>query len=101
MGRLRFIIAVSMGFFILLSALAFAHSRPWDDLILCPKCKSDRVVYILYGEPIMDEDLKRALSSHKVELGGCIVTRESKRWECRNCGHSWGTVPAGADPLPE
>ncbi len=91
MTRLKFIIAVTAAV-LLLSLLALADSRPWDVNILCPKCKSNRVVYILYGEPYMDEELKRAIDSHKVELGGCIITPESKRWVCWNCGHSWGTV---------
>jgi hypothetical protein len=56
MARLKFIIAVTL-LVLLLSLLALADSRPWDDHILCPKCKSDRVVYILYGEPKMGEDL--------------------------------------------
>ncbi len=55
--------------------LAFAQtwdSRPWDQPVVCPKCQSDHVVYILYGEPNLDENLKKALASHKVELAGCI-----------------------------
>jgi len=60
--------------------------------MVCPRCQSDRVVYILYGEPILDEDLKRSIDSGKVELGGCEVTRDSKRWECRKCKYSWGSV---------
>lgn len=95
MVRLKIILAITGAVLFLFPLLALAQtwdSRPWDEPVLCPRCKSDRVVYILYGEPKLDEDLKRALESHKVELGGCIVTRESKRWECRNCKHRWGTV---------
>ena len=73
--------------------LARTHdSRPWHETVFCPKCKSDRVVYILYGEPILDEDLIRSLENRKVELGGCLVTPDSRRWECRSCGHRWGKV---------
>ena len=95
MVRLKVIIAVTGAVLFLFALLALAQtgdSRPWDEPVFCPKCKSDRVVYILYGEPKLDEDLKRALDSHKVELGGCIITPDSKRWECRNCRHSWGNV---------
>ena len=98
MARLKFIIAVT-GVVLLLSLLKLADSRPWDEHIFCPKCKSDRVVYILYGEPYMDEDLKRAIDSHKVELGGCIITSESKRWQCWKCGYSWGQVQTHQDEI--
>jgi hypothetical protein len=94
MTRLRFVLAFTLAF-LLLSFIASAetlNSRPWDTLTVCPNCKSNRVAYILYGEPYMDENLKSALASHKVILGGCIITPESKRWECWNCGHSWGKV---------
>jgi rubredoxin len=94
MARLK-VIAFTCAVLLLLPILALAQtwdSRPWDNSVLCPKCKSDRVVYILYGEPILDDDLKRAIESHKVELAGCIVTQDSHRWECRNCGHKWGQV---------
>jgi hypothetical protein len=97
MARLKFIIAVTL-LVLLLSLLALADSRPWDDHILCPKCESERVVYILYGEPKMGEDLKRALDSHKVELAGCMVTADSHRWECRKCGHKWEQVQPQIQP---
>ena len=92
MARLKIIIAV-LGWF---SCSPFLP-RPGPDRgmrFLCPECKSDHVVYILYGEPILDDDLKRAIESGKVELGGCMITPESQRWECRECRHSWGSVQA-------
>jgi hypothetical protein len=87
-------------FLFLLVVFALARdSRPWDATVVCPRCQSDRVVYILYGEPILDEDLKRAIDSGKVELGGCEVTRDSKRWECRKCKNSWGkALPENGSP---
>lgn len=96
MARLKVVIAVTAAVLFLFPLLALAQpwgSRPWDEPVLCPRCKSDRVVYILYGEPKLDEDLQRALESRKVELGGCIITPDSKRWECRKCKYSWGKVP--------
>ena len=103
MVRLKVMMAVTGAVLFLFPLLVLAQpwdSRPWDEPVLCPKCKSDRVVYILYGEPKMDEDLKRALDIHKVELGGCLITRDSKRWECRSCGHSWGNVAPGVANPP-
>jgi hypothetical protein len=102
MVRLKAIMVVIGAVLLLFPLLALAgpwDSRPWDEPVLCPKCKSDRVVYILYGEPKLDADLKRALDSHKLELGGCLVTSASKRWECRSCGHRWGNVgPEAGNP---
>lgn len=95
MTRIKAILAVTgivLFLFVWLASAQTRDPRPWDNPVSCPKCKSDRVVYILYGEPKLDEDLQRALDSHKVELGGCIITPESKRWECRNCGYRWGKV---------
>ncbi len=95
MARLKLIMAINSAALILFSFLALAQawgSQPWNEPVLCPRCKSDRVVYILYGEPIMDENLKRALDGLKVELGGCIITPDSRRWECRSCRYKWGKV---------
>jgi hypothetical protein len=102
MARLKIIVAVTGAVLLLLPIIALAQtwdSRPWDQLILCPKCKSDRVVYILYGEPKLDENLKRAIDSHKVELGGCMITPDSFRWECRECGYKWGQVQPHKDGM--
>ena len=95
MVRLKLIVAINSAALCLFTLLALAQtwdSKPWNKPVLCPRCKSDRVVYILYGEPIIDEDLERALDGLKVELGGCIITPDSKRWECRSCGYKWGNV---------
>ena len=95
MVRLKLIVAINAAVLFLFSLLALAQTwgpQPWNEPVFCPRCKSERVVYILYGEPKMDEDLKRALDGLKVELGGCIITPDSKRWECRSCGYRWGKV---------
>lgn len=88
---------------LLMPLLAPAQSRPlrpWEKPVFCPHCQSDRVVYIIYGEPQLDDELKRALKSHKVELGGCLVTAASKRWECWHCGHTWGKVAGETGNFP-
>ena len=95
MVRLKVVMAVTGAVILLFPFLTFNLTwglQPWDEPVVCPKCKSSHVIYILYGEPNLDADLKRALNSGKVELGGCLVTRDSKRWECRACGHQWGSV---------
>jgi hypothetical protein len=88
---------------LLFPLLAFAQtwdSRPWDQPVVCPKCQSVHVVYILYGEPNLDENLKQALATHKVELAGCLITPDSKRWECRRCKYRWGNVGPAAGNQP-
>ena len=36
-----------------------------------PKCGSEKVASILYGLPMLDEELKRRLNAGEVTLGGC------------------------------
>lgn len=103
MVRLKNIMAVIGAVLLLLPPLALAQtrdSRPWDEAVVCPRCQTDLVVYIIYGEPKLDEELKRALASHKVELAGCLITPDSKRWECRRCKYRWGNVGQAAGTLP-
>ena len=95
MVRLKIVVPIAVAVLLLLPWLILDQTwglQPWEEPVLCPKCKSDQVVYILYGEPNLDAGLKQALDSRKVELGGCIITRDSKRWECRACRYRWGSI---------
>ena len=51
----------------------------------CPNCGEDRLAEILYGMPIMDSELERALEAGKIVLGGCVVTDHDPFWQCLNC----------------
>jgi len=55
--------------------------------IKCPKCKSTRVIPIVYGLPTpeAEEEEKKGL----IRLGGCIVSKEFPKWHCKNCGYEW------------
>ncbi len=55
--------------------------------IKCPKCKSINVIPIVYGLPTpeAEEEAKKGL----FKLGGCIVSEESPKWHCKNCGYEW------------
>jgi hypothetical protein len=100
-SRFKVILGVTGAIIFLFSLLTLTQAkdpRPWDEPVSCPRCQSDRVVYILYGEPILDDDLKLAIKQGKVELAGCIVTSESKRWECRKCNYGWGNVTDSPNP---
>jgi len=54
----------------------------------CPYCGSDDVYEIVYGPCF---ELKKGQVS-----GGCIVTDNSPRWRCLECGYGWdeGTYSA-------
>lgn len=55
---------------------------------ICPKCKSSKVVPIVYGLP--DSELGRQEREGEVELGGCIVSEDDPKWSCKDCGCKWG-----------
>ena len=51
----------------------------------CPKCKSGYVIDIVYGLPgpgTFD-------GPDEVELGGCVIQRDSPHLICKTCGYRW------------
>ena len=56
----------------------------------CPKCGSDDVATILWGLPIEDPELDKALEEKKIVLGGCVVSKNDPYWECNDCFNRWG-----------
>ena len=53
----------------------------------CPKCNSEKVIPIVYGLPSYDLGEKELRG--EVMLGGCLVSLESPKWYCKNCGNKW------------
>lgn len=54
---------------------------------VCPRCKSNRVVYILYGEPSSQGcELEK---KGELVLGGCISDKNSPINYCKNCKNEW------------
>lgn len=51
----------------------------------CPKCKSSKVLGILYGLPT-DE----VINDSEVYLGGCCVFGNDPKWHCDDCHWQWG-----------
>ncbi len=56
----------------------------------CPKCKSRKVMGILYGMP--DRSYK---IPDDVYLGGCCVTGRDPDWHCDGCSWEWGRNSEG------
>ena len=58
-----------------------------DKKYICPKCKSNEVIDILYGYP--SPEALQSWFKKDVELGGCIVGNEKPTHKCFKCGHQW------------
>ena len=59
--------------------------------MICPKCGSREVSMIIYGlvnEVPSEEEQKK----EKIRLGGCVIDKDSTKWECDDCFYKWGTV---------
>ena len=56
----------------------------------CPHCGSQDQVPIVYGLPT--GDTFRRADRREVALGGCIISHDSPKWQCRACGIAWGTL---------
>ena len=53
----------------------------------CPKCKSSKVIPIIYGMPSYEltEDERKG----KAIIGGCVIDEEPKDCHCKECGLEW------------
>ena len=58
-----------------------------EDVKRCPRCHSEDVVPIVYGEPT--EELAEKSMAGRVALGGCVVWPGAPDHTCQNCGHDW------------
>lgn len=56
---------------------------------VCPQCGSTRVADILYGYPVMNEELDMAIKKGEVTLGGCCISPSDPKVECMDCMHRW------------
>lgn len=61
--------------------------------VLCPKCKYDNIIPVLYGYMDGDEfeDHKQLLKLEqegRIDLPGCDAT-DGYNLRCKGCGHSW------------
>ena len=54
---------------------------------ICPECKSNDVVDIVYGYPT--DDTLQSWFRKEIELGGCIIGNEKPTHKCHKCNHQW------------
>jgi hypothetical protein len=66
-----------------------------------PKCGLNKVVSILYGLPMFDEELERKLDAGEIVLGGCCVFGNDPTWRSVSCGHQWGGENNSIESNPE
>lgn len=52
----------------------------------CRACGSKRIATILYGEPAMDEQVRREIEEGRLVIGGCCITDDDPMWQCSDCG---------------
>ena len=65
----------------------------------CPGCHSMNVVPILYGFP--GSEMIQAQIDGDIELGGCGISPDMRRWKCRNCGQRFGALQLRPDHVYE
>lgn len=53
----------------------------------CPVCATGDPYEIAYGMP--SHDFAQNAERLGFALGGCIVSEENPKWECRACGNRW------------
>ena len=60
----------------------------------CPKCASEDVTEIVYGQLTGNPELVKKMSEGKVKLGGmCRIEGKSPAKRCNVCGYGWGEIP--------
>ncbi len=52
----------------------------------CPYCGSRHTARILYGMPLMDEQMRRLLDEKIIVLGGCLMSDRNPDYHCNDCG---------------
>lgn len=72
------------------SVIDYAYSRQ----PACPACSARRTREVSYGMPTYDWHLNKP---PWIGGGGCVVG-SSGRWQCGECGHSWGSATGQVPP---
>lgn len=69
------------------SSLFFTLDTP-----ACPQCRAGQAGKILYGQPVDPEALQPLINAGRVVLESVEVFDGAPRWQCRSCGHRFGSV---------
>jgi SAM-dependent methyltransferase len=56
----------------------------------CPRCQSQQVAKILYGNPPLTREILAGLEAGKIISGGCMLHGGAPQWHCHQCQHSFG-----------
>ena len=55
--------------------------------MICPECKSESVVPIVYGKP--GPELRDRADRREIKLGGCMVQPDGPNRFCNSCAARW------------
>jgi len=58
--------------------------------VTCPYCGAKDQKEIMYGLPTHEAFVDA--EEGKIVLGGCVISNESPRWHCPNCGRDHGEL---------
>lgn len=61
------------------------HQKP-----KCPYCGSEDIAEYIWGEPLLDENLFKALDNKEVILGGCCISDNDPQYHCNKCDKDFG-----------
>ena len=51
----------------------------------CPNCGSPRIADILYGRPVVSDEMRQKFASGSVVQGGCCSSSCDPSWHCTEC----------------
>ena len=51
----------------------------------CPKCGSENIARIIWGDPVFYDGLIQDIDEGRVHIGGCCVTGDDPEWHCNDC----------------
>lgn len=57
---------------------------------ICPKCGSDKVVFLMYGLN-NDSEYDELIEKGEIVNMGCMINNENLT--CKECEHSWASTP--------
>lgn len=66
--------------------------RITQEKVACPRCGSADVAKIIWGLPVLTDQLEHEIKLGAVSLGGCCVTGNDPTHECNECSFKWGDI---------